>query len=56
MSKVGKLLQEYLDKFDENFPTFMVMGIGDEAMIELLEKSIKENKKYIPKVIENAIY
>jgi len=56
MSKLSKLLQEYLDKFDENFPTFLVMGIGDERMIELLEKAIKTNTKYEPELIEGAIY
>jgi hypothetical protein len=56
MDKLEKLLLEYVDKFDENFPTFLVMGMSDDEMIKHLEESIKTNKPYEPEIIEGAIY
>lgn len=39
------LLMEYANKFNENFPTFLFMGI-EEEMEEIIKKCIKENKPY----------
>ena len=56
MNKLKKLLLEYVDMFNENFPTFMVMGASDEDLIKLLENSLKTGKKYEPEIIDGAIY
>jgi len=56
MIKIDELLLKYVDKFNENFPTFLVLGIEDKDLIKLLEKSIKTEKKYEPKIIEDVLY
>ena len=56
MSKFKKLLLKYSEKFNEGFPIFMVMGMSDDDIIEILEDSIANDRKYNPEVIEGVIY
>lgn len=52
-----KLILEYLEKFDENFPLFMFMGVDEEEIKRIIKRCIDENKPYI--VLEednNVIY
>ena len=42
-----KLINEYLEKFDENFPLFMFMGIDEEEVKRIIKKCIDEDKPYI---------
>ena len=55
-SKLEKLLSEYVEKFDENFPAFLVMGMSADEMIEQLEKSIETGKPYKVKINPDYIY
>ncbi len=56
MKKMEKLLQEYVEKFSDNFPLFMVLSITDSEIIKILEDSIANNRKYNPEVIEGVVY
>ena len=56
MERMYKLLEEYVEKFDDNFPIFMVMGMSDDDIIEILEDSIANDRKYNPEVIEGVVY
>jgi hypothetical protein len=40
------LLEEYQDKFNENFPFFLVQDATDKQLIKLLKTAIKLNRKY----------
>ena len=51
-----KLLQEYINKFDENFPLYLVMGMKEDAITKILEKSIETGVPYEPEMIEGVIY
>lgn len=52
-----KLINEYLERFDENFPIFMMMGIEDEKIKEIIKKCLEENKPFvIERESEDAIY
>jgi predicted CopG family antitoxin len=39
------VLQEYVDKFDENLPVYMMTGYSDEQLADMMEKAIKTGKK-----------
>lgn len=51
-----KLLKEYISKFDENFPLYLIMGMKEADIINILENSIKNNKKYEPEMIDGVLY
>jgi predicted DNA-binding transcriptional regulator YafY len=38
-------LQEYVDKFDENLPVYMMTAYSEEQLIDKIEKAIKTGKK-----------
>lgn len=40
------LLEEYQDKFNENFPFFLVQDATDKQLIKILKTAIKLNRKY----------
>lgn len=40
------LLQEYQNKFNENFPFFLVQDATDKQIIKILKTAIKLNRKY----------
>lgn len=51
-----KLIQEYINKFDENFPLYLVMGMKEDMIIKILKKSIDTGVPYEPEMIEGIIY
>jgi len=51
-----KLIQEYINKFDENFPLYLVMGMKEDMIIKILKKSIDTGVPYEPEMIEGVIY
>ncbi len=53
---MADLLTKYAEKFDENFPIFLVMGMSDEEIDNQIEKSIKANKPYKPEVNDDYDY
>ena len=46
MSRIDKLLDEYVDTFHKNFPYFMTNLRGEEEIDETIEKCLKEGKEY----------
>ena len=46
---IDKYLNEYLDKFGENFPIFGFMGIPDDEIIKTIKKCLKTGKPYVLK-------
>mgnify|MGYP000595573415 CR=1 FL=1 len=51
-----KLLDKYLKKFNTSFPYYLIMGIGEEKIIEILKESIKNNEPYEPKINRQWLY
>lgn len=43
-----ELIGKYLDRFDENFPLFMVRGMDDEEIKALIQKCLDEGIPYHP--------
>lgn len=51
-----KVLSEYTEKFDENFPLFYVRGMDEKEIIELVKQSIIDGVPYEADYDENADY
>lgn len=43
---MSKLLQEYSDTFNENFPIYAFMGVDDAEIKRTIEKCLKEKEPY----------
>lgn len=50
------LLEEYQDKFNENFPFFLVQDATDKQLIKLLKTAIKLNRKYTSDMGEDILF
>lgn len=50
-----EIFDRYCEKFG-GFPTFAVMGIGEEELIEILKKCLETGEAYIPHYDENCDY
>ena len=50
---MDKWLFEYVDTFDENFPTHMMMGKSEEEIIDIIKQCIKDGKPYEVKEDDN---
>ena len=51
------LINEYLQKFDENFPLFMFMNVNEDEVKRIIKKCIDEGKPYIDlETDENILY
>ena len=55
LEEMSKILLEYSEKFDDNFPVFIVSNLSEEE-IRLAKEAIKNNKPYEPEIEEGAIY
>jgi hypothetical protein len=53
---MADMIKKYVDKFGENFPLFLVMGMSDKEVDKQIEKSIKDNKPFRPEIVEGYIY
>lgn len=53
---MDKLLSEYREKFKEQFPLMLVMGVEEKEIEEIIKKCIDEGKPYNPKLKGNAVY
>ena len=43
---LDELLRKYTDRFGENFPVFMMMGVAEDDLIDILKKSIQNGIPY----------
>ena len=53
---MDKLLNEYVNKFNENFPIFIVRNLEDDEIMRLIREAIDKNEPYVPEIDESAIY
>ena len=53
---LDKLLNEYVEKFNENFPIFLFRGKEDEEVIKMIQKCIDENKVLDEIELDNEAY
>ena len=51
-----KLLTEYADKFDENFPLFQVRHLDEDEIIKLIEAALENDEPYEVEEQENVDY
>ena len=45
---MAELIQEYFERFSENFPLFMVMGMEDEKIEALIRDCLDTGTPYHP--------
>ena len=53
---LDKILIEYSEKFNDNFPIYIVSDLSEEEVIRLAKEAIKNNKPYKPEIEKGAIY
>lgn len=53
---MDELLLAYADKFNQNFPLFMLRGIPEDEIIRLIKKAIEDDKPYKPEMQTGALY
>lgn len=56
MDKLDRLLEEYQDHFEENFPLMLCRTMEDEEIIEIIEKCLEDDEPYEPELNEEANY
>lgn len=49
-------LQEYKDKFGEQFPLMMVRGMDDKDVVKLINDCLESEKPYEPDFNEGDVY
>lgn len=45
MNKLNKALQDYIDKFNENYPIVITSNLQEKDIIQDIYRCIKNNKK-----------
>lgn len=53
---MDELLKEYVDKFGENFPVFLCLGMEDDEIISIIKKCLKDGEPYKADYDPNNIY
>ncbi len=56
MSELDDLLRKYVERFDENFPFFLAMGMSDEEIHKLLEESRETGEPFRPAMDLDLIF
>lgn len=51
-----KILDEYRNKFGEQFPMFLARHLSDKELIQLVKDCIESGKPYEPELDENCDY
>ena len=54
--KIEEMLLKYADTFEENFPTFSVMGMSEKEIIKRIEESLKNGIPFEPEIDEDVLY
>ena len=44
---MDELINKYVEKFGENFPLYMFMGVDENEIIIAITKCINDNKPYV---------
>lgn len=53
---LDKKLLEYAEKFQENFPIFLMMGETDDVIIERIQECLDNDHVYQTDTIIDALY
>jgi len=56
MSKLDKMLKEYVRVFKQNFPIFLIPSAPESEIILVIEKCLKEGLPYKPDNDKNVIH
>ena len=56
MDKLDKLLDEYQEQFEENFPMMLCRHMDDEEIITIINKCLEENEPYEPELDPESNY
>lgn len=53
---MNKKLDEYREKFDEQFPLMLVRGMTDDEIIKIIDECLESGKPYEPKLDPDVLY
>lgn len=53
---MDKLLDQYREKFGEQFPLMLVMGMSEDDIIKIIEECLEKGVPYDPELEEGADY
>lgn len=53
---IDKALNEYADKFEDNFPIMAVMDLEEKEIVELIKKAIEKDKPYEADYEDGGVY
>ncbi len=53
---LNEKLQEYKERFDDNFPVMCFMGVADEEIVKLINKALDNNKPYVMDFENGVVY
>lgn len=53
---MNKLLDEYREKFKEQFPLMLVMGIPEDEISEIIKVCINSGQPYDPELKKDSVY
>ena len=56
MDEFEDLLNKYVERFNENFPIFLVMGMGEEEVKIQIEESLETGKPFNPDMDQDKDY
>lgn len=53
---MDELLHKYVERFEQNFPIFMMMGESDDVVADIIKKCLDDGKPYDAEAIDGALY
>lgn len=53
---MDELLLEYADAFGENFPLYLFMGVPEDEIKEMIQKSLTDGVPCDPDLKKDAVY
>ena len=56
MDELDRLLDDYQEHFEENFPMMLCRTMEDEEIIEIIEKCLENDEPYEPELEDDACY
>lgn len=56
MDVLDKMLDEYQEHFEENFPLMLCRTMDDEEIIKIIGKCLENDEPYNPKLNKEAYY
>lgn len=53
---MNEKLDAYREKFGEQFPLMLCMGMPDKDIIKIIDKCLKSGKPYDPEIEDDVLY